>query len=153
ALETKGLRFIYCGSIGIKVVLGTFRKDLKYTGEPTNEMEEFGLNPFSEDEANFLCDCFLLSDFEIGAAEKADCFKLIFELSNGIPFYISLMFNLIQMEFDYKVTSSNIKEAYKLVLSDPKHHKVFKQLIERLEIYYSPDQKSEMIKVLNFLSG
>lgn len=153
ALETKGIRFIYCGSIGIKVVLNTFRKDFKYTGEPTNEMAEFDLKPFSEKEAKFLCECFLLSDFKVGGRERTTCLKLVYQLSNGLPFYIALLFNLIQTEFDYKVSVKNLKEAYNLILTDPKHHKVFKQLVDRLEIYYSPQQKIEMIKVLNFLSG
>lgn len=151
-LEQKGIRFIYCGSIGIKVVLNTFRTDFKYTGEPTNEMEEFNLNPFSEPECNFLCECFILSNFIIENDEKEKILKIIYELSNGLPFYISVIFNLLQTEFDYYITTGNIKKAYNLIINDPIHHKQFKQLNDRLEIYYPEKQTKELVKILNLLS-
>lgn len=151
-LEKKGIRFIYCGSIGIKVVLNTFRKDLKYTGEPTNEMEEFNLKPFSEEESNFLCECLILSGYNIKNEEKSENLKLVYILSNGLPFYISLIFNLLQTEFDFNITAVNLKKAYYLIIHEPKHHKSFKQLVDRLEIYYSIDQREKLVKVLNLLS-
>jgi len=151
-LETKGIRFIYCGSIGIKVVLNTFRTDFKYTGEPTNEMAEFSLKPFSKEESDFLCECFLLSDFKLTNEEKPVCLKLVHDLSNGLPFYISQIFNLLQTEFDYEITEGNIQAAYGLILTDPKYHKAFKQLMDRIEIYYSATKRAEMIKILNEVS-
>ncbi|SEO67045.1 hypothetical protein SAMN05192574_110205 [Mucilaginibacter gossypiicola] len=151
-LEKKGIRFIYCGSIGIKVVLNTFRKDFKYTGEPTNEMEEFSLKPFSENESDFLCECFILSGFNVAADEKQLCLKKVYGLSNGLPFYISTIFNLLQTEFDYNITMNNIEAAYELIINDTKQHKAFKQLIDRLEIYYPKDKKDEMMQILNILS-
>ncbi|WP_158991687.1 hypothetical protein [Mucilaginibacter sp. L196] len=152
ALEKKGIRFIYCGSIGIKVVLNTFRKDFKYTGEPTNEMVEFNLNPFSEAESNFLCECFILSGFKIMEEGKAESLKLVYNLSNGLPFYMSTLFNLLATDFNYQVDEATIREAYRLIINDPRHHKAFKQLIDRLEIYYPDDKKDEMIKLLNLIS-
>jgi hypothetical protein len=151
-LEKKGIRFIYCGSIGIKIVLATFRNDLKYTGEPTNEMEEFSLKPFAEEEANFLCECFILSGFHLLAREKAKCLELVYHLSNGLPFYISKLFNLIQTEFDYSMTTGNIVLAYDLLINDPKHHKAFGQLVDRLVIYYPKKEQDAMLKVLNVLA-
>lgn len=151
-LEQKGIRFIYCGSIGIKVVLNTFRKDFKYTGEPTNEMEEFNLNPFSEPECNFLCECFILSGFNIDNNEKEKLLKLVYELSNGLPFYISVIFKLIQTDLDYNITDTNISSAYNLIIHDTQNHKQFKQLQDRLEIYYPEKQTKELIKILNLLS-
>lgn len=151
ALEKKGIRFVYCGSIGIRVVLDTFRSEFRYTGEPTNEMAEFDLKPFSEEESNFLCECFLLSKFNVDQ-EKAACLKLLFEMSNGLPFQLSKMFNIIQTEFDYDVSLANIKAAYEIILNDPKQHGTFKQLIDRLDIYYPKEKAKEMKKLLNELS-
>jgi hypothetical protein len=152
ALERKGIRFVYCGSIGIKVVLNAFRREFKYTGEPTNEMEEFSLNPFSEGETHFLCECFVLSGFKICDGEKSAFFQSIFIMSNGLPFYISSLFNLIQTEFDNIVSPGNLQSAYRLILHDPRHHKAFKQLVDRLEIYYPREKTEEMMAILNFLS-
>lgn len=152
ALEKKGIRFVYCGSIGIKVVLNAFRKELKYTGEPTNEMEEFSLNAFTRAETNFLCECFVLSGFEICDGDKAACFQLVFELCNGLPFYISLLFNLLQTEFNYTISRRTIESAYRMILNDPRHHKSFRQLVDRLEIYYPKEKMVEMAAILNLLS-
>lgn len=153
ALEKQGIRFVYCGSIGIKIVLNTFRKNFKYSGEPTNEMAEFNLKPFSKEDSNFLCECFLLSEFQIKNEDKQECLDLAYELSNGLPFYISTLFNLLQTEFDYEVSPSSIRNAYELILGDAKQHKAFKQLIDRLEIYYPKQKNIEMNVILNLLSN
>ena len=151
-LEKKGLRFIYCGSIGIKVVLNTFRKDFQYTGEPTNEMVEFDLKPFIKDESDFLCECYILSGFDLVASEKPSCLDLVYKLTNGLPFYIATLFNLLQTEFDYNITTENIRKAYDFIMNEPKQHKSFKQLKDRLEIYYPKEKKDEMIALLSELS-
>ncbi len=75
SLEKTGIRFIYCGSIGIKVVLNTFRRNFRYTGEPTNEMTEFNMPPFRMDEAYFLCECFLLTGISVQREEKTACLE------------------------------------------------------------------------------
>lgn len=150
-LEQKGLRFIYCGSIGIKVILQTLRDELGYTGEPTNDMIEYNLKPFSIEESNFLMECYILSGFEIDDADKANLLEKIHHFSNGLPFYIAKLFIIIQNEFDNKITSANIDKSYDLILNDPKYQSAFKQLKERLETYYSKNAKL-MIKVLSVIA-
>jgi hypothetical protein len=153
ALEKKGIRFIYCGSIGIKVVLNTFKSEFAYTGEPTNEMAEFNLKAFSKDDHDFLCECFLLSGFKINRDEQEFCLTRAFELTNGLPFYTSHIFNLIQTEFDFVVSLTTIESAYDLIINEPKHHGAFKQLIDRLTIYYPTDIAAIMKKTLTALSA
>jgi hypothetical protein len=134
------------------VVLNAFKREFKYTGEPTNEMEEFSINPFSTRETDFLCECFLLSGFQVCDGDKSACFHSVFILSNGLPFYISSIFNLIQTDFNKVVSPRTIESAYRLILHDPRHHKAFRQLVDRLEIYYPQERMIEMIAILNFLS-
>lgn len=151
-LESKGLRFIYCGSIGMQVVLNTFREKFKYTGEPTNEMEEFVIGSMSSEDAVFLCECFTLSGFEIDDDKKKEIWSLVYELTNGLPYYISKLFNLIQTEFDTVLTENTVNEAFSLILNETRHHKAFNQLLDRLKIYYSKDRKNIMMSLLNLLS-
>jgi hypothetical protein len=67
-------------------------------------------------------------------------------------FTLSIIFNLIQTEFDYNISEDNLTNAYQLIINDPKNHKAFNQLVDRLEIYYPTIQNNEMIKILNVLS-
>ncbi len=150
-LEQKGLRFIYCGSIGIKVILQTLRDELGYTGEPTNDMTEYNLKPFIIEESKFLMECYILSGFEIDDDEKNDLLEKIHYLCNGLPFYIANIFIIIQNEFDNNITSENIDKSYNLILNDPKYQKAFNQLKERLETYY-PKNSKLMIKVLSVIA-
>ncbi|MDR6919305.1 hypothetical protein [Chryseobacterium sp. 2987] len=150
-LENKGLRFVYCGSIGIKVILQTLRRTLNYTGEPTNDMREFNVTSFSEEESSFLMECYLLSGYTIDTGKKAKIFKLIHELCDGLPFYIAHLFLIIQSEFNLEVNEDNIRKFHHLILNDASYQKAFKQLTERLVIYYKDDSKL-MSKVLSLIS-
>lgn len=151
-LEKQGIRFVYCGSIGIKVVLNRFKTELKYTGEPTNDMLEISLKPFNQEDADFLCECFFLADFKVNPTEKQQCVALIFQLSDGLPFYISQLFLLLMQEFNREVTENTIKAAFNILLNDSKHHNAFQQLVDRLHIYYSEQQCQDMTVILNFLA-
>lgn len=152
-LENKGVRFVYCGSIGIKVVLNKFRKEYSYTGEATNEMEEFNLGPFSIEEVKFLCECYTMSGFNIDKKEKESLWDEIYKVTNGIPYYISKVFNIIQTEFDKIINSETIQKAYDQIINDTNKHKVFNQLIDRINIYYPIGQSEKMKSILTYLSG
>lgn len=151
ALEQKGIRFVYCGSIGIKIVLTTLKHEFGYSGEPTNEMAEFSLKPFSRAETEFLCECFLLSGFNTDT-EKTECWAYIHEITSGLPFYIAYIFNLLQTEYDLIINKLNIEKAYQQILHDPNYHAAFKQLVDRLHIYYPAEKANCMIRILNQLS-
>lgn len=152
-LENKGVRFVYCGSIGIKVVLNKFRKEYSYTGEATNEMEEFNLGPFTIEEVKFLCECYTLSGFDIDKQEKESLWDEIYKVTNGIPYYISKVFNIIQTEFDKIINSETIQKAYDQIINDTNKHKAFNQLIDRINIYYPIGQSENMKSILTYLSG
>jgi hypothetical protein len=152
-LETKGIRFIYCGSIGIKVVLNTFRKEFGYTGEPTNEMEDFTVESMIKTEADLLCECFLLSGFEIDQEIKIVCWNLIYKHTNGLPFYMSKIFNIIQTDYDKLITEETIANAYHKILNEPTQHKAFNQLKDRLTIYYAKEDADIMLRILSVLSN
>ncbi|MDR2235640.1 MAG: hypothetical protein LBE92_05915 [Chryseobacterium sp.] len=150
-LENKGLRFVYCGSIGIKVILQTLRRTLNYTGEPTNDMREFNVVPFSEEDSSFLMECYLLSGYKIDTGKKTEIFKMIHELCDGLPFYIAHLFLIIQSEFNLEVNEESVQKSYHLILNNSSYQKAFKQLTERLVIYYKDDSKL-MDKTLSLIS-
>ncbi len=151
-LESKGIRFIYCGSIGIKVVLKTFKEEFGYTGEATNDMEEFGLDALIKSESDLLCECYTLSGMKIIENNKPAIWNLVYKLTNGLPFYISKMFNIIQTEFDLILNEENINKSYDLLMNSTLNHQAFNQLKDRISIYYPADQKEISIEILKVLS-
>jgi hypothetical protein len=150
-LEQKGLRFIYCGSIGIKVILQTLREELDYTGEPTNDMAEYNLKPFSLEESKFLMECYILSGFQINEKDKSTLLEKIHHLCNGLPYYMANIFIILQNEFNSEITNDSIDQSYYLILNQPNYQKAFNQLKERLDIYY-PKKARLMAKVLSILA-
>lgn len=151
-LENKGIRFIYCGSIGIKVVLKTFKKEFGYTGEATNDMEEFGLDSLIKPESDLLCECYTLSGMKVIENEKQKIWDLIYKLTNGLPFYISKIFNIIQTEYDLVINEENITKSYDLLMNNTLNHQAFNQLKDRISIYYPTEQieiSTEILKVLS----
>ena len=151
ALEQHGLRFVYCGSIGMKVILRTLRRELKYTGEPTNDMLEYNLKPFAEKDAIFQMECFLLSGFIIDGDNKMDIFKEIYELCNGLPFYIAAIFVVLQREFNSVLNGQTVNSAFNLLLDEPSYQNNFNQLVDRITTYY-PTTAHLMIPLLTFIS-
>jgi hypothetical protein len=151
-LESKGIRFIYCGSIGIKVVLKTFKEEFGYTGEATNDMEEFGLDTLIKSESDLLCECYTLSGMKIIENDKPDIWNLVYKLTNGLPFYISKIFNIIQTEFDLIINEENITKSYDLLMNSTLNHQAFNQLKDRISIYYPNEQKEIAIELLKILS-
>ncbi|SHF45543.1 hypothetical protein [Chryseobacterium sp. OV279] len=150
-LESKGLRFVYCGSIGIKVILQTLRNNLSYTGEPTNDMYEFNLNPFSKEDSVFLMECYLLSGYTVDPGKKKKLFETVHELCNGLPYYIANLFLIIQSEFNKEINDTSISGSYDLILNNSTYQKAFNQLKERLVIYYRETSKL-MTDLLSILS-
>ncbi|MDX9906032.1 MAG: ATP-binding protein [Bacteroidales bacterium] len=149
-LEEKGLRFVYCGSFGMNIILKTYKKLYGYAGPATNDMEPFSVDPFTKEDAFFLCDCFEAGGFK--TSNKEQCYPLIYQLSNGLPFYISQMFNIIQIDFDKEVNEETVKSAYRIILNNPDYHNDFNQLKDRINIYYPENEAKVMLYILNFLS-
>lgn len=151
--DTGKVRFVICGSIGMQVVLKKLKNEFNYTGEPFNDMHPFSLGAMDSKDASFLCKCLLLDDFKVdGNDSKETLITLICELSERLPFYINILFSIVQNEFESELNIENIKKAYNLLLNEPKFSKVLKQLDERITIYYSEEEAYLMKNILDFIS-
>ncbi|MBL0192516.1 MAG: hypothetical protein IPQ18_14605 [Saprospiraceae bacterium] len=71
-------------------------------------MEEVSVGPFSFEETCFLCECYTLSGFNLIPAEKDNLWQLTHKLTNGLPYYTSKVFNILQTEFDKNITIGKI---------------------------------------------
>jgi hypothetical protein len=134
----------------MNIILKTYKKLYGYAGPATNDMHPFSVDPFTSEDACFLCDCFEAGGYKIH--NKEHCYPIIYQLSNGLPFYISQLFNIIQLEFDYNVDEDTIHSSYQKIIKDPDYHNDFNQLKDRIKIYYPDNEAKVMFLILNFLS-
>ena len=153
-LKEKGkMRFLICGSIGMNVVLDKLRKDFKYTGEPLNDFEALPLGNMAVDEANFLCECLLLSGFKIENNDKEICFQNILEYSERLPYFINKIFSHIQLHHNSILSIETIRYAFDDIIQNKENSasEIFEQLESRLQVYY-PEFAKSAIKVLDVIS-
>lgn len=148
------IRFVFCGSIGMKVVLAKLKREHRYTGEPLNYTTEYHLPPMSNADALFLCECLYLSGFQCEIErEKIAYFNKITEACNSLPYFINAVFTICRTEHDSLLSNQTIEKALRAILTDMgSAHDVFKQLDERLTTYYSASQSKVMYECLNLLS-
>jgi predicted DNA-binding protein YlxM (UPF0122 family) len=153
-LEAKGkIRFIICGSIGLQVVLKHLKMKYNYMGEPFNETEMFPMEAMNQEDAIFLCRCLYLNDFRCENKEVLEeNFAQIVKLTDGLPFYINKLFTVLQQNFNGVLSSENIENAFKELMTLPQHFNTFKHLHDRLTIYYPETESKNMLLIINYLS-
>jgi len=139
------IRFIYCGSIGIDLVLDKIKKAGNNIGQPLNHMYDYILNPLTDQNALFLAKCFNkgckldLSDSEM---------IYICKLGENIPYYIDALFSLIR--YQSSINKDSIQAAYNTILENPNNKFEFKHFYERITLHYP--EKDISFSILNFLS-
>ena len=149
------IRFVFCGSIGMAVVLAKLKRDYQYTGEAFNFTQNFPLPPMTETDAQLLCECLYLSGFQCNNdAEKLVYFRKIAETCNRLPYFINSIFGIIQTQHNGLVSGQTIENAIDALLTDTgSASDVFNQLHERLTIYYPADHAKAMRDCLNVLAN
>lgn len=147
------IRFVFCGSIGMEVVLARLKQEFQYTGEPFNYTKKYHLPPMGEADAQFLCECLYLSGFHCDEeAKKVVYFNQIIEAANSLPYFINAIFATLEVDHDSLLSEYTINQATrKLVTSTGSTFDVFKQLDERLTTYY-PNTAKIMRSCLNALA-
>lgn len=140
------IRFIYCGSIGIDLVLDKLKKAGNNIGQPLNHMYKFELQPLTDSNALFLAKCF---NEGCRTNLEADEMKYICDLGENIPYYIDFLFSIIRYK-PQPINKPTIDEAYLSMLNDPNDKAEFKHFYERISLHY-PNKKISF-QILNFLS-
>jgi len=140
------IRFIYCGSIGIDLVLDKLKKAGNNIGQPLNHMFDYELKPLIPKDALFLSQCFN-EGCELNLEEKEMTY--ICKLCENIPYYIDFLFSLIRYS-PQPIKEEAIKTAYDSMLNDPNDKAEFKHFHERIFLHY-PEKKISF-SILNVLS-
>jgi len=139
------LRFVYCGSIGIDLVLDKFKRAGHYMGDPINHMSKQRLLPFTEEEALFFCKC-LNKGCELALTE--DDMKYIYSLADNIPYFIDKIFDRIKDST--QINKSVIDNALNDILEDPSDPDNLSHFYDRITHFYP--NKIITYHILNYLS-
>ena len=139
------LRFVYCGSIGIDLVLDKLKKSGHNIGDPINHISKQRLLPFGDEEAMFFCEC-LNEGCKLKLPEEI--MKYICKLSDNIPFFIDALFDKIR--YNPGIDKSVIDSALHAILNDPGDMNNLKHFYDRIDNFYP--NKILTNQILNYLS-
>lgn len=150
----KGIRFVYCGSIGINVVLDKLKELHSYVGEPINDMSLEILDKMSTKDAKELVKHLakVRGINIISSINKDETIELLCKSVDCLPFYIDLLIKNIDLKHDDISTESIIKEAKKLIETAGNQGQ-FNHYVDRISTYYDKDIGNVSKIILNWLSN
>jgi hypothetical protein len=144
--EFENIRFIYCGSIGIDLVLDKIKNNGHNIGDPLNHMDEYVLETFSDENAIYFGKCLNLG---CGLDLSDELIKMICEGSNNIPYFIDIVFDKITKS-KKNTELEKIEVAFEEIVNDTKGKASIKHFYDRIEHFYPSPEIS--IYILNFVS-
>jgi hypothetical protein len=147
----KGIKFIFCGSIGLNIVLEILKKEYKYAGEPINDMILQILDAMSPTDALDLVEHLVnLKAINIEGG-KNEIYSTICSQVDNLPFYIDLVIKEVELHHESLSKESIINEVEKLI-SSPGNQGQFNHFYDRINTYYDPEIKIVALHILNWLS-
>ena len=141
----KNIRFIYCGSIGIDLVLDRIKEDGHNIGDPLNHMNKYELQTFTKENAEYFGHCLNLG-CELNT--PTELINQICSRANNIPYFIDIVFDKIRKS--KKDNQEGIDEAFEELMEDTKGKESIKHFYDRIENFYPNPPLS--VYILNFVS-
>jgi len=144
------LRMIFCGSLGLHLVLKGLR-EAGYTGRAVNDMPPFEVPPLDKEDGQYLSGCLLLGE-EIACPAIDDCARAVAEAACEVPFYIQHVVKRMREQRHCEWTPSSIRRIPSdlfVALGDPAE---FKYYDSRLDQYYPDDVVERSRVALDILS-
>lgn len=132
------LRFIFCGSIGINVVLDHLVKEHKYLGNPINNMYTFVLEEMNDVDATALC---VHLGKSYGLDNKGSVFAHITGSVQNLPFYIDLVFKELSQNGITEPTLAEVDTTILELVQDVSGNGNFDHFRERIDTYYSREDR------------
>jgi len=141
----KNIYFIFCGSIGIHLVIKDLKRNHAYNSDPINNMKIISIGGMDEKGAKELCEK-LSEDEDYQFDEKHKIFDYICQETDRLPFYIQHIFDYIYESGQKYITKKLVDESIDYLLNDPKDERFFNHYIDRIKTYY--DKVSQDISLL-----
>ena len=143
------LRFIYCGSIGMNLVISHLVKQFNYTGAPLNNMYHYIVQEMSPDDATLLIRHLMMKnnlDLEDGLV------SYLATACSCLPFFIDRVIIQIKLSFNgVPITQTRIDEIVDKFISGRGNNTQFNHFTERIDAYYDEKDKRiahELLRIL-----
>jgi hypothetical protein len=142
---TKNISFIFCGSIGMDLIIKDLKKNHGYNSDPLNNMKIISISGMDKNGAKELCEK-LSEDEDYKFKKKDEIFDYICEQTDCLPFYIQHVFAYIIEEGIKDITEDTINKSINSLLNDPKDIGFFRHYLDRIKTYY--DKQNQEIALL-----
>ncbi|MFB2880913.1 AAA family ATPase [Floridanema aerugineum] len=143
------LRMVYTGSIGLHNVL-TALKRAGYINRPTNDMKTVDVPPLSADDADELARR-LLEGEGIQTEEPQLTSQAIANSVDGIPYFIHHIVDHLVAE-DLEANPAIVDEIVNSYLVDPQDPWDLRYYRERINNYYTDEEKQIVLNLLDILA-
>lgn len=143
------LRMVYTGSIGLHNVL-TALKRAGYINRPTNDMKTIDVPPLSDDDASELARR-LLEGEKVETQEPQLTSQAIANAVDGIPYFIHHIVDQLVAE-DREANPASVDEIVNSYLLDPQDPWDLRYYRERIDNYYTDEEKELVLNLLDILA-
>jgi hypothetical protein len=141
------IRFIYCGSIGIDLVLDKIKSQGYYIGDPLNHLKKIDLEPFTDKNAFYFGQCLELG-CELKISEKN--IKYLCKRADNIPYFIDFTFDQLRKVNKKTLTKSDIDKSFNEIIEDGSSKISLKHFFDRIDKFY-PNSKLSIF-IMNTIS-
>lgn len=133
------LRFIYCGSIGMNLVINNLVKEFKYAGAPLNNMYHYIVKEMNIEDATLLIK-HLIEKHKVNLND--DLFEYLAKACSCLPFFIDRIFTQLKLSFnETSVTRAGIDRIVDDFISGRENNNQFNHFTERIDAYYNKEEK------------
>jgi len=143
------LRFIYCGSIGMNLVLNHLVKQFHYTGAPLNNMYHFIVNEMNLVDATQLVKHLKRKN---NLNLKTELVGYLARTCSCLPFFIDRVITQMKLSFnDNAINQAGIDKTIDAFISGRDNNNQFNHFTERIDAYYDMKEKRiahELLRVL-----
>ncbi len=145
---TKQIAFIFCGSIGIHLIIKDLKKNFGYNADPINNMKILTLSGMNDDGAKRLCEK-LIEEKDYQLDNREEIFEYIIKKTDRLPFYIQHVFARIDDSGEKRINKELIDRSIDYLLNDPKDEGFFNHYTDRIKTYYDKNYKEIALFILD----
>ncbi|MEM8672360.1 MAG: AAA family ATPase [Cyanobacteria bacterium P01_G01_bin.67] len=143
------VRMVFSGSIGLHHIIKNLQK-AGYSNDPTNDMYPIDGQPLSLSAATKLT-LNLLQGEDISVENPLQTAEAVAASVDAIPFYIHHLINQFK-DTDHSITEETISKTVSECLRSPLNLWKMDHYRERIDNYYSEEQKPYALEILDILS-
>ena len=148
--KRSNLRFIYCGSIGMNLVINNLVKQFKYAGAPLNNMYHYIVEEMNLEDSTQLIQ-HLVKKHEIGL--ESGLITYLAKACSCLPFFIDRVITQLRLSFaGILITEAGIDKTVDELISGRGNNSQFNHFTERIDAYYNNDEKRIAHELLRILS-